>query len=1247
MKKQEAINVPSEGLIMDLNPLSMPNNALTNCLNGTLLTYNGNEYMLQNDMGNARVETAMLPTGYIPLGSTSFGGIIYIVSYNPIEKKYQIGSFPSPERNLTKDELGNADRTTIDLDKFCDENGWTNGEGFGSTSNIITNYYQKVNLLKNLIYPGDKYKVFFKDWDSGYKAFLSAYGDPDQKPNNLPRYLKFDIVSTLDTGKTITLTDDSVWTVQEGGPFYLYLTPITGATNNETISLDEYRGLVGSNYDTYVSKLSGQLGIVARLEVPTSFSVGYDIVFDQSFEENGTILKQSYQFYFYLNWTNDNVGKHKNRINPQAIIYKTRNTDEDYQSNLIPIELQTSSEENPDEVDYYTTIAPQNFYQDNFPLKEFLQGELDIPLNTFNTSKFRQNDGSDFQYIVKGPLITKQITTIGQAASIEYFINEKKLFRSDALKITVTPVMPFGQLQFLQKEILLNLTKVNSGEINLFNYQYYVSNGRVNIDYNLEAYPVFGERITGGLINFYYLADNLNDCWKQQSTYDSQLGQRQTSLLKADFHIPLQEPYNGLGYVQFDSSKLKENGIYIAEFVINYTEGNRYFYRLFFNSGIFNNAYGSGEDFKDLNLYEEGQKYGLSPTLKCKQGIKTNEADPSLLTVWETYYDQEQSVEKEEEYRVTHEIESEVSIETGLGDELTINPNGLTMSDEIKVSKKETDDNLYILREGLKDTSDSFSYKDGVLKLLNIFSVKIPYKIEYSDIQSLDCYSLIPLIDGAAGHKVTLQHVSRAEEKGKFQLFVNSSNRINDEDDIQKEYEVTDDTNDVHFTMSAIESVLNKIIVENEYDYLTVVFGIAKMWDNDCGYGFEEYDQRGEEQFYKCSPAPSDYFSKITCIRKNGYAALVHGTGLQLIKIDANIHKQDNKDCYAYRNFEQLVRNLDKKDHQGGTIVPTEVIPKSGIDTVNKTCTNDYRSEYSKYKKTGTTKTVYYIDGSKLDYAQDPTVSLIYTISLNLPQTPTINIGNKPISIGTLENGFAHNLYINLKQFDIEIPISTRIRNTSWVNSHLLLDNSICWDSDNNVPIPYDKTQNVFTSDGSSVVPYLVLNDNGLVELSTDFSSKCAMTEWYFGWEHTDGTKGKPISKSYLKNSKQWYSIGYTYASPDIKVTEVINPISLYYKMSYSETELVKGNTIQIHIERTSAPEDFNGGTINIKYEGRIAEEEGADGPLEFVDTFSNSNYTIDVRLIDNVCTISLWYEGREVGTLTLPDIKDPEPETT
>ena len=99
--KKEASNTFNKGLVMDFNPLLTPNNVLTNNLNGTLITYNGNEYVLQNDLGNGEVGTAKLPAGYVPVGIKEHGGIIYVASYNPLTEKRQVGSFPSPKRLYT------------------------------------------------------------------------------------------------------------------------------------------------------------------------------------------------------------------------------------------------------------------------------------------------------------------------------------------------------------------------------------------------------------------------------------------------------------------------------------------------------------------------------------------------------------------------------------------------------------------------------------------------------------------------------------------------------------------------------------------------------------------------------------------------------------------------------------------------------------------------------------------------------------------------------------------------------------------------------------------------------------------------------------------------------------------------------------------------------------------------------------------------------------------------------------------
>ena len=90
------VNSFTGGLNTDLHPLVHPNDTFTDCINGTLFTYNGNENMLQNDMGNYTLEGSELPDGFIPLGMKEHNGVIYIVSQNPITEEVQVGSYPSP-----------------------------------------------------------------------------------------------------------------------------------------------------------------------------------------------------------------------------------------------------------------------------------------------------------------------------------------------------------------------------------------------------------------------------------------------------------------------------------------------------------------------------------------------------------------------------------------------------------------------------------------------------------------------------------------------------------------------------------------------------------------------------------------------------------------------------------------------------------------------------------------------------------------------------------------------------------------------------------------------------------------------------------------------------------------------------------------------------------------------------------------------------------------------------------------------
>ena len=94
--RKETSNQFTEGLVGDLNPITTPNTVLTDNLNGTIITYNGNEFSLQNDQGNYELKHCRLKPNYIPVGIKEYGDILYIVSYNPLNNHVEIGTYPSP-----------------------------------------------------------------------------------------------------------------------------------------------------------------------------------------------------------------------------------------------------------------------------------------------------------------------------------------------------------------------------------------------------------------------------------------------------------------------------------------------------------------------------------------------------------------------------------------------------------------------------------------------------------------------------------------------------------------------------------------------------------------------------------------------------------------------------------------------------------------------------------------------------------------------------------------------------------------------------------------------------------------------------------------------------------------------------------------------------------------------------------------------------------------------------------------------
>jgi hypothetical protein len=96
-----------------------------------------------------------LKPNYIPVGVKEYADTLYIVSYNPIDGKTEIGSYPSP----------------LDISGLEGQNDHVNIPSLVQQSKDIPEYTKLVQKAKihifsddNLkIYPGDEYKIELED----------------------------------------------------------------------------------------------------------------------------------------------------------------------------------------------------------------------------------------------------------------------------------------------------------------------------------------------------------------------------------------------------------------------------------------------------------------------------------------------------------------------------------------------------------------------------------------------------------------------------------------------------------------------------------------------------------------------------------------------------------------------------------------------------------------------------------------------------------------------------------------------------------------------------------------------------------------------------------------------------------------------------------------------------------------------------------------------------------------------------
>lgn len=527
-----AKNTFGDGLLMDFAPDNTQATCLTHALNATLLTINGNELSLQNDMGNGRVETAYLPEGYIPVGTCEFGDIIYIVSYNPITNKSQIGCFPSPERNISSEELSGI-KTQFNLDEFTKSTDF----GFRET---ISNSVKKV-IYDNSLNPGDKFIVHSGDIHDNMPR-ISDYGNKSHIVGAFPKQFKINVVAIEDSGKINYLNNDLKWY----NDFYINQ---ESTNNSNKPDIDSYRNLLSSGYSVFQSKVSGKLAILIELERIQTFNSTYEVLKNKDVTktiESTAVNCQQYDIYINFNWKTNNPD-----VNPKSIVI--------YDFKWV------SNSGNDGKAGQYYVTGDENAKKAELPITKTIELKITGKADTNDYNKFLKSNYQTLSNQYKGHTKITQLVQNGVPIEGKYYLDlhhivdgvyynnkgkplgvkdeeevkdcivnnhfkssiTKKGFTIDIpdtdskgnkidkrdliLSFKVAPMMEYGVLSDLVQTHYIDFSKIGSGEINLEGYKYYIGENLCTLQIDSSIYPEDNKGVAEIEVQFY---DNQGLCAK-------------------------------------------------------------------------------------------------------------------------------------------------------------------------------------------------------------------------------------------------------------------------------------------------------------------------------------------------------------------------------------------------------------------------------------------------------------------------------------------------------------------------------------------------------------------------------------------------------------------------------------------------------------------------------------------------------------------------------------------------------------
>lgn len=590
---EQATNQFTQGLQMDTHPMVQGNNTLTDCLNGTLVTMNGNEVVLQNDMGNRKIDNAFLPSGYEPVGIKEYGGIIYVAAYNPITNKSQIGSFPSPQTTFSDN---NGYKCKVDLNKFKESFLEKNNIEFQKHFSLLFPF-QNESGENVILHSGDKFTIYKAERDQNQIEDLiedlftnyNNYDDSVKKlksPKNRKYTLSVGVLNSQNefvdfTSSLLRWENDGIISFDNNTPDYIkfnrgyFITeePEQEQSSNESTNdqeLDTERNK--STRNTYAYKLTGPLYI--KVDFNTIQNLTYNVYGSKYKYKNPQTSLDEDKIKLYIETTyeyNCPDFNHDNSISKPFV----ENGDDKYKS-----------------YEEYNIEKITKEYNIEETIEQYIKSNIYINNSTNTDNK-----------VLTNPVYNPESNTykVKKLCTIDNISLENNIINLSIIPQTINNL----GIKNLSYTDTIEVSKLNSNELDISDFRYYnnLESQMTLIDLGFKSYPEYGSSFQDLKFEIIKIVNSTDKIIKTFDWGDGGYNGVKTFTWNWD---DLDEGVNNVSIDDIKSHILKVKVSYKIYKEGNETPKNIEIYRYLMTTKLFNDKYSINSenyerDFSNLN----------------------------------------------------------------------------------------------------------------------------------------------------------------------------------------------------------------------------------------------------------------------------------------------------------------------------------------------------------------------------------------------------------------------------------------------------------------------------------------------------------------------------------------------------------------------------------------------------------------------------------------------------------------------